>query len=59
MRLIQGQINKVKQMSTDELTTEAKNLGASFDLLLQIKETGKLPVVNFAAGGVAHLLTLH
>jgi pyridoxal 5'-phosphate synthase pdxS subunit len=46
-------------MSTDELTTEAKNLGASFDLLLQIKETGKLPVVNFAAGGVAHLLTLH
>ncbi|MDT8862950.1 pyridoxal 5'-phosphate synthase lyase subunit PdxS [Alkalihalobacillus sp. MEB130] len=53
MRMIQGQINKVKQMSTDELMTEAKNLGASFDLLLQIKETGKLPVVNFAAGGVA------
>ncbi|TWI52870.1 pyridoxal 5'-phosphate synthase lyase subunit PdxS [Halalkalibacter nanhaiisediminis] len=53
MRMIQGQIRKVKQMSTDELMTEAKNLGASFDLLLEIKETGKLPVVNFAAGGVA------
>lgn len=53
MRMIQGQIRKVKQMSTDELMTEAKNLGASFDLLLEIKETGKLPVVNFAAGGIA------
>ncbi|WP_227935228.1 pyridoxal 5'-phosphate synthase lyase subunit PdxS [Alkalihalobacillus deserti] len=53
MRMIKGQIQKVKQMSTDELMTEAKNLGASFELLLQIKETGKLPVVNFAAGGIA------
>ena len=33
--------------------TEAKLLGAPFELLLQIKELGKLPVVNFAAGGVA------
>ena len=33
--------------------TEAKNLGAPFEVLLQIKKAGKLPVVNFAAGGIA------
>ncbi|MFK3939979.1 pyridoxal 5'-phosphate synthase lyase subunit PdxS [Alkalihalobacillus sp. NPDC078783] len=53
MRMMQAQIKKVANMSTDELMTEAKNLGASYELLLEIKETGKLPVVNFAAGGVA------
>ncbi|WP_332631735.1 pyridoxal 5'-phosphate synthase lyase subunit PdxS [Halalkalibacter flavus] len=53
MRMIQAQIKKVASMSTDELMTEAKNIGGAFDLLLQIKETGKLPVVNFAAGGIA------
>ena len=40
-------------MNTDELMTEAKNLGAPFELLLEIKQLGRLPVVNFAAGGVA------
>lgn len=53
MRMIQAQIRKVLTMSTDELMTEAKNTGAPFEVLLQIKETGKLPVVNFAAGGIA------
>ncbi len=53
MRMMQAQIKKVASMSTDELMTEAKNIGASYELLLEIKETGKLPVVNFAAGGVA------
>ncbi|WNB92072.1 pyridoxal 5'-phosphate synthase lyase subunit PdxS [Bacillus sp. NEB1478] len=53
MRMIQGQIRKVVAMSEDELMTEAKNLGAPFEVLLQIKKAGKLPVVNFAAGGVA------
>ncbi|GIN86004.1 pyridoxal 5'-phosphate synthase subunit PdxS [Heyndrickxia sporothermodurans] len=53
MRQMQAQIKKVIGMSTDELMTEAKNLGAPYELLLEIKETGKLPVVNFAAGGVA------
>ncbi|MGE6256598.1 pyridoxal 5'-phosphate synthase lyase subunit PdxS [Heyndrickxia sporothermodurans] len=53
MRKMQAQIKKVIGMSTDELMTEAKNLGAPYELLLEIKETGKLPVVNFAAGGVA------
>ena len=40
-------------MITDELMTEAKNLGAPYELLLEIKKLGHLPVVNFAAGGVA------
>jgi pyridoxal 5'-phosphate synthase pdxS subunit len=53
MRLIQSQIRKVVGMSEDELMTEAKNLGAPYELLLQIKKEGRLPVVNFAAGGVA------
>lgn len=53
MRMITSQIRKVVGLSKEELMTEAKNLGAPYELLLQIKETGKLPVVNFAAGGVA------
>lgn len=53
MRLIQGQLRKVQGMSKDELYHEAKLLGVPYDLLLDIHETGKLPVVNFAAGGVA------
>ncbi|PMC33693.1 pyridoxal 5'-phosphate synthase lyase subunit PdxS [Bacillus sp. UMB0899] len=53
MRKVNAQIRKVAAMSEDELMTEAKNLGAPFELLLQIKKEGKLPVVNFAAGGVA------
>ncbi|CAM5198821.1 Pyridoxal 5'-phosphate synthase subunit PdxS OS=Ureibacillus acetophenoni OX=614649 GN=pdxS PE=3 SV=1 [Ureibacillus acetophenoni] len=40
-------------MSLVELMTEAKILGAPFELLLEIKRLGRLPVVNFAAGGVA------
>ncbi|TMW69907.1 pyridoxal 5'-phosphate synthase lyase subunit PdxS [Alteribacter natronophilus] len=53
MRMMQSQIKKVAGMSEDELMTEAKNLGAPYDVLLEIKRSGKLPVVNFAAGGVA------
>lgn len=53
MRKVNAQVRKVVAMSHDELMTEAKNLGAPFELLLQIKALGKLPVVNFAAGGVA------
>ena len=40
-------------MNADELMTEAKNRGAPYEILKQIKELGRLPVVNFAAGGVA------
>jgi pyridoxal 5'-phosphate synthase pdxS subunit len=53
MRKVQSQIRKVSIMSDDELMTEAKNLGAPFEILREIKRTGKLPVVNFAAGGIA------
>jgi len=53
MRMMVSQIRKVQAMSKDELMTEAKNLGAPYELILQVHETGKLPVVNFAAGGVA------
>lgn len=53
MRLINGQIRKVQGLSKDELYHEAKLHGVSYDLLLQVHESGKLPVVNFAAGGVA------
>ncbi|WZX99861.1 pyridoxal 5'-phosphate synthase lyase subunit PdxS [Bacillus sp. FSL W7-1360] len=53
MRQMQAQIKQVANMATDELMTMAKELGAPYELLLEIKEMGKLPVVNFAAGGVA------
>lgn len=53
MRKVNAQVRKVVTMSEDELMTEAKNLGAPYQLLLQIKQQGRLPVVNFAAGGVA------
>ncbi len=53
MREVQAQIRKVASMSEDELIAEAKNIGAPIELLLQIHKDGKLPVVNFAAGGVA------
>lgn len=53
MRKIQAQVRKVLHLSDDELMTEAKNLQAPYEVLKQIKENGRLPVVNFAAGGVA------
>ena len=53
MRKVNAQVRKVIHMNVDELMTEAKLLGAPYEILLQIKEHGKLPVVNFAAGGVA------
>ncbi|MBP1932349.1 pyridoxal 5'-phosphate synthase pdxS subunit [Ammoniphilus resinae] len=52
-RMMQSQIRKVQAMSYDELMAEAKNLGAPYELLEYIHKNGKLPVVNFAAGGVA------
>lgn len=53
IRKVNAQVRKVVHMSEDELMTEAKLTGAPFEILLQIKENGRLPVVNFAAGGVA------
>lgn len=53
MRTMQQQIRKVQSMSYDELMNEAKLLGAPYELLEAVHKTGKLPVVNFAAGGIA------
>ncbi|WP_085993214.1 pyridoxal 5'-phosphate synthase lyase subunit PdxS [Oceanobacillus senegalensis] len=53
IRKVNAQVRKVTRMNDDELMTEAKNLGAPFEVLKQIKSEGSLPVVNFAAGGVA------
>ncbi|MEW4282375.1 pyridoxal 5'-phosphate synthase lyase subunit PdxS [Priestia koreensis] len=53
MRKVNAQVRRVSVMNDDELMTEAKILGAPFEILKQIKELGKLPVVNFAAGGIA------
>ena len=52
-RSVIGQIKKIQAMPKEELMTFAKDNGAPFDLVNYIHENGKLPVVNFAAGGVA------
>ena len=53
MRAVQSGIRRIQAMSEDELATEAKALGASLELVIEVHKAGKLPVVNFAAGGVA------
>ncbi len=53
MRSIMDDIGKVKSSSREELMTLAKEFGAPFDLVKFVHENGKLPVVNFAAGGIA------
>ena len=53
MRKMNSQIRKITSMSTDELYEEAKNLQVPYDLIQFVHDNGKLPVVNFAAGGVA------
>jgi pyridoxal 5'-phosphate synthase pdxS subunit len=52
-RQVQGDIRRLQNMSKDELFVAAKELRAPYELVKQVAETGKLPVVNFAAGGVA------
>lgn len=53
MRKMQSEIRRVQSMSVDELYEAAKQLQVSYELLVEVHESGKLPVVNFAAGGVA------
>ncbi|ACU94771.1 pyridoxal phosphate synthase yaaD subunit [Cryptobacterium curtum DSM 15641] len=53
MRLIQAQIHQVASLREDELFEEAKRLQVPVDLLRTVHDSGALPVVNFAAGGVA------
>lgn len=53
MRMMQSEIRKVVSMREDELYEEAKILQVPYELVVYVHEHGKLPVVNFAAGGVA------
>jgi pyridoxal 5'-phosphate synthase pdxS subunit len=53
MRAMMSEIRRVQGMSQDELYHAAKELQVPYSLLLSVHENGKLPVVNFAAGGVA------
>jgi len=53
MRAIMDGIRRLQMLPEEELMTEAKNLGAPYELVRDIARTGKLPVVNFSAGGVA------
>ena len=53
MRTVMKQIRRVGTMGEDELTAYGKEIGAAVELLREVKRLGRLPVVNFAAGGVA------
>jgi len=53
MRAVMDGIRRIKGLPADELMAEAKALGAPYELVREMKETGVLPVVNFAAGGIA------
>lgn len=53
MRLMQSEIRRLVGMAEDELFEAAKQLQAPYDLVKYVRDNGKLPVVNFAAGGVA------
>ncbi len=53
MRAVMDAIRKLSNMPQDELMAQAKEMGAPFELVAEVHQTGKLPVVNFAAGGVA------
>ncbi|MAN92819.1 MAG: pyridoxal 5'-phosphate synthase lyase subunit PdxS [SAR202 cluster bacterium] len=53
MRAVQDAIRKLQTMPEDELVVEARDMQVSLELLIKTKELGRMPVVNFAAGGVA------
>ncbi len=53
MRMMNSQIRKIQSMSEDELFNEAKVLQVPYELVQYVHENGRIPVVNFAAGGVA------
>jgi len=53
MRTVLAGVRKVQSLPFEELMTEAKNLGAPYELVVELHRTGKLPVPNFSAGGIA------
>lgn len=52
-RSVLGEIRRVENMPEEELMSYAKKIGAPYDLVLEVRSLGRLPVVNFAAGGLA------
>ena len=52
-RQVYGEIRRLQNLPEEEVMTFAKEIGAPYELCLQVRETGSLPVVNFAAGGIA------
>jgi pyridoxal 5'-phosphate synthase pdxS subunit len=52
-RTVFGEIRRLQNMPDEELMTFAKEIGAPYELVKEVKELGHLPVVNFAAGGIA------
>jgi pyridoxal 5'-phosphate synthase pdxS subunit len=53
MRMMNDQIRRLQTLDSEQLMSEARDIGAPFELVKEIAETGALPVVNFAAGGIA------
>ncbi len=53
IRTVRDGIRRLQSLPEEELMTEAKNLGAPYDVVVEVAQTGKLPVPNFSAGGVA------
>jgi len=53
MRRMTNEIRSLASMNSEQLMSAARDMGAPFDLVQEVAETGKLPVVNFAAGGLA------
>jgi len=52
-RAVMGEIRRLQTMADEELYTYAKGIGAPIELVREVKRLGRLPVVNFAAGGIA------
>jgi len=52
-RTVLGEIRRLTTMADEELMAYAKNIGAPYELIKETKELGRMPVVNFAAGGIA------
>jgi len=53
MRTVMSEIRRLQNLPKEELMTAAKDMAAPYDLVCEVARTGKLPVVNFAAGGIA------
>ncbi len=53
MRMVMSEIRRLQNLPEEELMTAAKEMGAPYDLVCEVAKLGRLPVVNFAAGGIA------